>query len=308
MLAGLAGCRRGAGESAETRHAPALGRLLASLALVPAEARLVLGLDLDQLRASPLGQRLVAGPITQAAYLFAGFAKGTGLDLPEQVRHVVVAVPGERRDDDRCVVVVETGRVDETRIATWLRRRPGASPRVFVHRASRIVIAQGAWADQVAGLATAGHPGRSAAGDPELRRLCERAASNHPLWLAAIVPTSLRRKMAGDARFPDVASLARLSAFIACDGGLRAEAVAELSNDVDSASVAHRLGAYVNSAKRHPDMLAQGLSPYLEVLRLSPRGPHLHATLELTAGQANDLVSRLEDLLRGARDKPGSPE
>lgn len=301
-LAILAGCRRGTGELTGPNNTPALRRLRASLALVPAEARIVLGLDLERLRLSPLGQALAAGPLKQAALYFDAFAKGTGIHLLEEVRQIVVAVPGERQDDDRCVVIAETSRIDRARIATWLQQRHDTGPRAFLHGANRIVIAQGAWADQVAKLAGAANPGPSADDDAEIRRLCERAAHNHPLWLAAVVPASLRRRLAGDARFPDVASLARLSAFIECDDGLHAKAIAELSNRIDSASLAHRLGTYVNSAKRHPDLLAQGLAPYLEALRLVPRGPHLHADLKLTAGQANDLISHLEDLVRGARD------
>jgi len=293
LLAALAGCRRGPSETTHAAGSPALQRLRANLALVPAEARIVLGLDLERLRATPLGQRLVAGSVKQAVPWFAAFAQGTGIDLLEQVRQVVVAVPGERQGDDRFVLVAESARIDEARVTAWLRQRPQQGHKIFVHGANRLVVAQGAWADRVAAPS-----GASAAEDPELRRLCERAAGNHVAWLAAIVPAELRRNLADSSRFADVVAVARLSGAVDVEGSLRAEAVAELSNESDAASLAHRLGAYLTAAKHHPDMLAQGLAPYLEALRLAPRGPHLRATLELGAAQADDLVARIEEFAR----------
>jgi hypothetical protein len=50
-------------------------------------------------------------------------------------------------------------------------------------------------------------------------------------------------------------------------------------------------------------MLAQGVSPYLEAVRLATHGPRVHATIELPAAQAGDLALHVEDLARAARTK-----
>jgi hypothetical protein len=71
-----------------------------------------------------------------------------------------------------------------------------------------------------------------------------------------------------------------------------------LSNAPDARSLARRLADYLDTAKRHPDMLAQGLAPYLEGVKLAPRGPNLYATLDLPAKQAGEIVARLLDILQ----------
>jgi hypothetical protein len=268
------------------------------LALVPAEARIVASLDLEGLRGKPIWKELAAGPAKEAAILLDGFAKGTGVDPLQQIRQVLIATPGERQNDDRFVLVATLDRLDRARATAWLRQRESWTTVAFVHGKDTIVIAKGAWAATVEAQALHGGAAGSAASDPELRRLCERAAAGHVLWLAAIVPTTLRREMIEQVRFPDLASLSRLWTFIDVDRGLRAEMVAELSNEADARSLAHRLGAYLNAIKRHPDMLAGGFSPYLEAMRLAARGPRLHTTLDLSEGQISDLNLRLRELLR----------
>jgi hypothetical protein len=302
-LVWLTACRR---PPAGATSSPEMERLRASLALVPAEARIVLGLDLERLRATPLGKSLLDGLGEEAALLLDGFGKGAGFDRLGQVHQILVALPGERQNDDRLVLVAETRTLDRERAAAWLRERQDGRTAAFIHENSRIVIGKGAWAAEVAALAKPPHSEQSAARDEELRRLCERSAAEHAVWLAAIVPTPLRQRLMAEARFPDVGSIARLSMALAVSAGLRAEASAELSNEADARSLARRLSAFLNAAKHHPDMLAQGFSPYLEAVRLAARGPNVEASLELPADQTGDLAARLADLVRAAWPKPAT--
>jgi hypothetical protein len=299
LLALLApsGCRRGARESVPPGDSPALRRLHANLRLVPREAGIVLALDLERLRGTSAWNELAAGPLRDAALLLDGLAQGIGIDPITQVREVLLAVPGERQADDRFIAIMRIDRSAEARAAKWLAQRPDGPTAAFFQPPDGVVIAKGAWAGQARALAGTAPPAASAAAEPELRRLCERAAADHAIWLAAIVPPSVRRAFFERARFPDLASLARVRAAIDIDRELHAEVVAELSNEPDARSLALRLGDYLQAAKRHPDVLAQGLAPYLEALRLAARGPNLHATLDLPASQSGDLGSRLADVL-----------
>ena len=270
---------------------------------MPADARIVLSLDLARLRGAPLWKGLAKGPAKHLAPMLDDFARGTGIDLLGQARQILVAVPGARQDDDRLVLIADLGTLDQARVAAWLRQRQNATTAAFVHGPGRIVIAKGAWAAAVTALARTTNPAQGAAGDPELRGLCERAAGDHVFWLAAVVPAPLRRVLIEQVRFPDVASIARLSGSVDLDGSLRAVAVAELSNAADALGLAHRLSAFLNAAKRHPDMLAQGLAPYLEAVRFATNGPRVQATLELPAAQTDDLAPRIEALARVAWTK-----
>ena len=294
---------------------PVRERLRADLRLVPRQASIVASLDLERLRGTAVWKELAAGPIRDASLLIEGLTKGMGIDPMKQVRQVLVAVPGESQSDHRFVAILRIDRLDQARAAAWLGRRQDDEPIGLVLPPDRVVIARGAWATEIASQGRAGHLEVNADGDSELYRLCVRAAGDHPFWLAVVVPMRLRRKLIDQARFPDVASLARMRLSVdvdraaplpaepagsAHDRKLRAELVGELSNDPDARALASRLGSYLDAAKRRPDMLAQGLAPHLEALRLDPRGPNVHASLTLPAGQVGVLVPRLGDLLRSA--------
>ena len=103
-------------------------RLREDLALVPAEARLVLSLDFDRLRATPGRNRLQASPARALEHFFAELARGAGIDLLTQVRRLLVALPGERQDDDRLL-----------RDPRGQPARPGARQRLAALSAKHIV-------------------------------------------------------------------------------------------------------------------------------------------------------------------------
>ena len=222
----LTGCRRPAPEASPSAASASLARLREDLALVPAEASLVLSLDFDRLRATPAGNRLLASPARALEHLFAELARGAGIDLATQVRRLLVALPGERQDDDRLLVILEVSPLDRARASAWLRSRPTTSSAGFVAGPDRVVLARGAWAAPGADRKPSGELTDDAASDQELRRLCERAARQPAIWFAAIVPASLRQRLIGENRFPDVASVARLHGSLGVDGGLRAELAA----------------------------------------------------------------------------------
>lgn len=294
----LASCRRPAPEASPLAASAARSCLREDLALVPEEARLVLSLDLDRLRATPVGNRLLAAPARAIEHLFGELARGAGIDLLTQVRRLLVALPGERQDDDRLLAILEVSPLDRARASAWLRSRQTTSSAGFVVGTDRVVLARGAWAAPSANRKPSGELPDDAASDEELRRLCERAARQSAAWFAAIVPVSLRRRLITENRFPDVASVARLHGSLGAEGGLHAELAAELSNGPDARRLAQRLRGFLDAAKRHPDLLAQGLSPYLEAVHIAAHGPGVQAVLDLPTVEATNLAARLDELLR----------
>jgi len=298
---GLDGCRRPPPATSAELVAETSDRLQEDLALVPAEARLVLALDLDRLRATSAGAPLLASAAPALERLFAGLASGAGIDVVEQARRLLVALPGERQADDRALALLDLRGLDRERVAAWLRGKPAAGVAGFVANDERFVLARGAWATAL--RESSGALADQAARDEELRRLCERASRHPALWFAAIVPSPLRRRLIAEGRFPDVASVMRLHGALRLDHGARAEVVLELSNAPDAKLLAHRLGSFLSAAKRHPELLARGLSPYLEAARVVTDGPAVRATVELPASEAGDLAHRLDELVRAGSSR-----
>jgi hypothetical protein len=296
MLAWAPGCRQAPGEIATQERNPSAWRTGAALALVPPDAELVLSLDLERLRSHPLWTSVFSALAKDVKPFLDSFAAGTGFDLIRQLHHVLIALPGERQGDDRFMLIADVDRMDEARVTAWLHTRLGEKIAVFVRDKSQIIVSQGTWNGPMATLASAAKLTPSAADNPELQRLCARAAGDHSLWFAAVVPAAMRRRFIQEARFPDVASIARVSGFVNLDGGAQAELVAELSSTADAPHLARRLGVYLNQAKRHPEMLVRGLAPYMEGIRLVAHDASVHATLDLSAAQLGECIERIEAL------------
>jgi hypothetical protein len=282
---------------------PAARRTAAALALMPTDAEIMLSLDLERLRGQPAWTTVLSALTKNTRPFLDGFAAGTGLDLPRQLRRVLIALPAERQGDDRFALVADADALDEARVTTWLRARLGEKATVLVREQSQIVISQGAWSGTMAALASSPKLTPSAADRPELQRLYLRAALDHSLWFAAAMPAAVRRALMLEPRFSDVASIARVSGFINLHSGAYIEVVAELSNTADATALAHHLGVYLNQAKRHPELLVRGLAPYLEALRLAAHGARVHATLDIPAADMGDFIERIEALAHGTWTK-----
>jgi hypothetical protein len=289
-------CKRAPIESTKKEESPEAERMATTLALLPADTSMVITLDLDRLRGQAAWTTLLSGLAKDTKPFLDGLAAGAGMDLTRQLHRVAIALPAERQGDDRLALIADVDVSDEARLATWLRARLGEKTGVLVRDRHQVVLSQGTWKEDMSALSRAGKLAVSAADNPELRRLCTRAAPDHGLWFAAVVPAAVRRSLVQEQRFPDVASITRVWGSLDLASGAHAELVAELSSAVDASELAYRLGVYLNLAKRHPDMLVRGLAPYLEALRLASHDARVHATLDLSGAQLSECIERIEAL------------
>lgn len=286
-LSGSLACRR---RAAPTRAGETVPGLPTALGFVPADAGLVLALDLGAVRAQPLGRALLAQP-TEVLVQLDRWLRAVGAGGLARTRHVLAALPAERQADDRLLIVLDVDELERTTAEAWLaeRKPAGVSGRIAD---GRLLIGRGAWA-ATAATSTAAGPTAS-----ELGRLCQRAARNHPAWFAAVVAPTLRARLSTEARFTDVAAVARIVGAVGIDDRLRIDVTAESSNHDDARMLEKRLASFMAEAKRHPDLLAQGLAPHLEALRVAARGPLVHASLALPAEQAIEVLARVSAILR----------
>lgn len=306
LLAALAlapGCRRAPSEVSPKEKEPGAERTIAALTQLPADTQIVLFADLESLRGQPAFRTVFSTLAKNAKPFFDAIAAGAGFDLPRQLRRVVIALPAERHSDDSFVLIADTDALDETRVTAWLRARLGDKTTVVVRNKNQIVITRGAWTGLMAAPGSAAKLTPSAADNPELRRLCVRAALGHGLWFAAVVPPPVRRALMQEPYFADVASVARVWGFMDMNTVVHVEAVAEMSGKADAEDLAHRLGVYLNQAKRHPDMLVRGLAPFLEALRLAPHDARVHATLDMSGPQLGECIERIEALAHASGTK-----
>ncbi len=268
------------------------------LGLLPEDVGIVLALDLDRLRGQPIWKDLSPVLARLAGALFDDIAAGTGLEPARQIRRLWVGLPAERQEDGRFLLLADTDALDAERARAWLSGRSHGRLTVRVPGPHHIAIGAGAWVQHLDGERS-----RRAGPSPELRRLCQRAAGEHGLWFAALVPPRLRQIVRDGDRFADVAGMVRVFGFLDDGTGLRGELVGEFANSDDPVPVAHRLSAVLQQAKRNPDMLIAGLAPYLEAVRVEARDASVRVTLDLPDPQTADLIERIEALALDLRTK-----
>lgn len=307
MTSTLAGCRKTVPQDPSTTasastHTTTGASAAAALAFLPDQAETVIALDLDRLRGQPIWKSISPALAKHAGPALAEIAAGTGIEPMRQFHRVWIGLPGERQADGRFVLVAETDSVEATRATAWLQNRARGELAMTVPDPKHIVLSKGAWTQAVAGLLGPGPLPRSAASNVELRRLCQRAGE-HGVWFAALVPLTVRRALMQAARLSDVASLVRTFGFLDDGAGLHAELVGEFANTADPPLLAHRLKIFQNQAKRNPDMLVAGLSPYLEAVHVDVRDAQVRVALDLPDAQTGDVLDRIEALARTPRTK-----
>ncbi len=294
MATALASCRPAPSAQGER----GLGRL-GALALLPRETEIVLAVDLARLRGQPVWKTVSSSLAKNAKPFLDAVAASTGIDVAGPVQRIWVGLPGERQEDGRFVLIAETDPGSPARAAPRPEKAP-AGATVAVLGPRQIVISKGAWARKAA---PARKDAGSAADNPELRRLCERAVGDHSVWFAALVPPELRRSLMGQSQLEDAAALSRVFGFLDDSNGLHLELVGELADTTAPPMLAHRLQMLLNQAKRDPDLLIAGLSPHLEALHVTAHGASVRASLELPDSQANDVALGIEALALTARTK-----
>lgn len=312
-----------------------------TLALLPAEVRLVASVDLARIRTTPLWTRVAALAADDPAdrRRIETLTARTGLDPLRQIHRITAAFPDDARTAGQFALIIDGEGFDEKRLVAYARQEAasrGVTVEARTHGAhtlwtsagpertagfflgpGRFVLGSGGWGEAVADLVDqrsrppdrAATPLRSAADNAELVRLATRIGrrAGRALWFAAIVPLDVRRLLMADPRGDTAASVTRLAAAADLGPVLDAEMVADLSNSEDARLLVERINTSVRQAKGNARVLMLGLGPYLDALTARAEGPTLRVTVSLAEPQVKDLLDRLSAFARLARAAPGKP-
>jgi hypothetical protein len=326
-LVAVASCRGGCRRAVDPA-ATAQGRL----ALLPEPTRIVVSLDFEKLRASPVAAKLAAlgQQSPEDARELDEFTRRTGLDPIKQIDSILVGFPEDARAQGELALVLRAQHLDQTRLVAyardqlqkkgddlvstqhgrftlWAARRQPDVAGFFLDEHT-FVLGAGGWAPRLADLAETAKPGDSAATNIDLGRLVERA-SDHALWAAAIVPTETRRKLGADPQLAGAASLTNLVVGIDLPAGLDALVVGDVATPADAQALATKMQETLRDAKRNAQILMLGLGPYLDGVTARASGPRFELRAALGAPEVDDLLARLGAFLALARQghAPGFP-
>jgi hypothetical protein len=314
------GCQRLVGGGGDRALTPQ-GRL----ASFPAAARVVVGIDVAQLRASPAAAKIQQLAVDSQAdkNTLDEFQRRTSFDPLKQISSLTAAFPEDARGSGDFGLVLRADHFDETRLVAyardelqksgddlvsqkrgrltlWSSKRDPTVAGFFIDEHT-FALGAGGWGARMADLVDKNNPSDSAATNLELVHLVERAAGTHALWGAAIVPAETRRTLAAQPGLADAATINTLSAAIDFDKGAQAVLIADVATADAARSLASKVTEALRDAKRNPTVLMLGLGPYLGGVSASAadRTFQVHATLGPEA--VEDLVSRLAAMVALAR-------
>jgi len=286
-IAALACCHGGCRKRREPGKGP--------LALFPAEAHVVVGVDFPRLRRSAIVDKWVE-QVAGSSDELARLTRETGFDPSQHLESLTIAMPSAA-DAKVAGIVLRAQHLDEARIIAYLRTlnvkgAPGLVSKqrgrhtfwsladkpgdvmVFIDQRT-LIVGIGGWAEAIVDLAD-GAGARSAASNPELARLVN-SVSSHTLWAAGQLSDELRAKLAELA--PGLPALAKMRAATVSadiDADLVAAATAELATPAEAQAVVALANKQLAEVKG---------APGADRFKLTAEGSTLRADVRVEAAQ-----------------------
>ena len=147
-------------------------------------------------------------------------------------------------------------------------------------------------------------PLKSARDNAGLMALVERVRKEDALWVVGQVAEPIRERLRGNERLAAAGSLKSLLGSLDFVAGLALTARFELGAPSDAETLAKQIGEQLTAGKQNPKLMLAGLASLLDRIQIAPEGPVLKADVKLTQAQVDDLLGRLEGLVRTVDPRP----
>ncbi|MEZ4402880.1 MAG: hypothetical protein R3B06_22860 [Kofleriaceae bacterium] len=318
-LVGVGGCKKKRSEPAP----PPVPPPIAALDAIPADARVVVGLDLAQLADSALVTRTLAqlfGSDPDLAARFARLATECGVDVTRQIKTVHLALGLDQAGPVRRALLVATGQLDEVALSRCLQAAVGAGGgsvtdqpvggrRLYTlvegrrtvyfafGRPDTVVIGPDrAWVE--AALAS----GPKLSGSSPLAPYLAAVDTTRALWFAALMDPELGTAMVritdGKVAAPPLAVAAELDPA----EGLAGHAAFTMTSAPDAAA----LVTYAKGELAVGSLAAQawGLGPVVGKIEVAQTGPVVHFRVRLTEAEFKDVLTAVDSGGGRGQDAP----
>jgi hypothetical protein len=295
----------GAAPPPPVREAPADDDLFA---VVPADAELVLMLDMVQLRTSPWTRGMVLG----------AQSSDRGYDAVADVDRMMVV----RMPEDTDALVVARGRFDRGRVSSaFIAKRPGASGDRFrgcqvwakdgdsVAFLTDRTILVGPIASARAAIDVAYGRARDVREEKWLLDVRRRFGKMpHPpvAELFVQVTDAMRARLRSE--LVETEALVLLGGRLDLGRRLDVALVGTTGTGSEATLLTERLLTEVRELQARPSVVALGLADVLADVEVASQGPRLAAALQLTESQRNDIALRLSAVAKLIARGRGSPE
>lgn len=295
----------------------AVGALAAAdtslLALIPAEAKVVSSIDVQQARSSQFGQFLLSKMNSDPNNGFDKMAQETGFDPRRDLQTFVFASPGPAANKaESSFVILARGNFD----SQWIRKQTLSNNGTIQTIAGvDVYVGNGRHQQQQAfalpdvGIAVFGdlasvqeviaNRANPTQLDPALQALISQVSANNDAWFASVLPGSYLSQHVNDATNQQAKSQAQaLQSVRQAAGGvafgnpvqLSFDAITRSPQDAVSLQDVMRFMASIVQMQRQQNASAQVLASSLDNMTLTASGDHFHASLAIPESSLEQLA------------------
>ncbi len=312
------GCKKKKPAAAVVSAAP-----IAALAAIPADATLVIGLDVTQLADSGLVARSLAQLFVRDPDLAARFerlAKDCGVDVTRQVKAVHLAMAPGGDGPARRSLLVATGDLAEASLTRCLQagigsgggdvtvKQAGAHSLYKLTEGRRVVYFGFGKADTVvigpdeAWVESALGDGAKIATSKDLAPRLSNVDTTAAIWFVALMDADLGATLVTNSDGAIGAPPAAVWAELTPNDGLTAHAAFEMTSNADASALA----LYAKGELLVGGIAAQrwGLGPVVGKVEVTAQGADVHFRVALTDDELKDVLAVIDTGSIGGQDAP----
>jgi hypothetical protein len=289
------------------------------LALVPKETDIILMANVARMRNTAMWRKLldVRDQDPQTKKDVDEFVVKCGLDPFKQIDSVFVAFPqtgGEQKE----FAAILRGTFNEQKLVSCARdqaKKDGRDLTTIEYNGKKLytdnqkgeafgsfldgktaIVGGKEWVKKVIDLAA--NKGESAKGNASLAALMKRAKTSDALWGAGLVPQATRDQFKNDPRLSSAASMKDIFGSVDFASGVAADLNVDTGSEADAKDLAAKTTAQLVDVKKSPQFMMMGLAQYLDGIKIDNKGATFHVALTYNQKQVDDLINRVQGLLK----------
>ncbi|MEO6952939.1 MAG: hypothetical protein ABI321_14125, partial [Polyangia bacterium] len=292
------------------------------LALVPRDAQMVFGINLSRMRGTAMWKKIIDLGMgnDRAKKDYEEFAANC-IDLngnagPESM---FIALPNNTSGaKDFDVVIRLKDAVDEARTSkcfTYMATKSNdtittvdyGGKKLYTSARDKttaslldgktIVAGSDAWVKKTIDI-VAGKEPASAKQNEELVALVKSAKTSEAVWGAAIVPQSARDSFKNDPKMAPMSSMKSVVGMMDFASGLVVDLNMETGSAADATAINTQVQDQLANLKKMPQVMMLGVASWLDGIKTDSKGQTFHVGLNYTQPQVDDMVARIQGLVR----------
>jgi hypothetical protein len=155
----------------------------------------------------------------------------------------------------------------------------------------------GMWVKKIVDLA-GGKDQASAKTNEKLVAIVKRAKVTDAIWGAGTVPASARDSFKAQPQLAPLASLKSVFGSVDFATGLAVDLNMETGSDADAKAINEQVTTQMAEAKKSPQVMMLGVGAWLDGVKNEAKGPVFHVAMNFNQQQVDEMIARVQGLLK----------